>query len=168
MANRMQDIVLGATLAVLAVIWTGLVIDTIPRGFGDGEIGARAFPLIFGIILLVLAVLLLGRLILNSEPDVRTEYDVSADAELPQPGGVKWMPAVLLLAEIALYGFLLEKIGFVLATPVIVLLIMLLNLRVRSIPKLASMSLGLTVSCWVIFEKLLGIYLANGTWINIG
>jgi putative tricarboxylic transport membrane protein len=28
--------------------------------------------------------------------------------------------------------------------------------------------LGVTVSCWLIFEKALGIYLANGSWINLG
>jgi len=56
----------------------------------------------------------------------------------------------------------------VLATPAIVLLVMLVNLRVRSVTKLLAMALGLTVGCWLIFEKVLGIYLANGIWMNIG
>jgi hypothetical protein len=72
------------------------------------------------------------------------------------------------LGEIALYGYLLEKIGFVLATPIVVLLVMIVSLRVRSIPKLLGMSLGLTVGCWLIFKKILGIYLANGIWLNLG
>ncbi len=164
MTNRAQDFVLGATLVVLAAIWTWLVIDTIPPGFGDGEIGARAFPLAFGVILLALAAILLLRLFMSPGET----NDGPTDAELPEPNGLKWGAALLLLVEIALYGFLLEKIGFVLATPVIVLLVMLVNLRVRSVTKLAAMSLGLTVGCWVIFEKVLGIYLANGTWMNIG
>ena len=164
MTNRAHDIVLGATLMVLGAIWTWLVIDTIPPGFGEGEIGARAFPMTFGIILLVLAAILLGRLSLASNPD----GEGPTDAEMTEPVGLRWVAALLLLVEIALYGFLLEKIGFVLATPVIVLLVMFLNLRVRSLPKLVAMSLGLTVGCWVIFEKLLGIYLANGTWMNVG
>ncbi len=164
MTNRAQDIVLGVTLVVLAAIWTWLVIDTIPPGFGDGEIGARAFPLAFGIILLALAALLLVRLAMRSNAN-RTG---PTDAELSEPTSLKWGAALLLLVEIGLYGFLLEKIGFVLATPVIVLLVMFVNLRVRSVTKLLAMSLGLTVGCWVIFEKVLGIYLANGTWMNIG
>lgn len=164
MTNRVQDFVLGATLVVLAAIWTWLVIDNIPPGFGDGEIGARAFPLAFGIILLALAALLLLRLAMTPE----AERDGPTDAELNEPGRLKWGAALLLLVEIALYGFLLEKIGFVLATPVIVLLVMLVNLRVRSIPKIVAMALGLTVGCWLIFEKVLGIYLANGTWMNVG
>lgn len=158
MTNRVQDIVLGVVLMTLAAIWTWLVVDTIPPGFGDGEIGARAFPLAFGLILLGLAALLLLRTLLMSDDNAATP---AADAP-------KWVPALLLLGEIALYGFLLEKIGFVLATPVIVLLVMMVNLRVLSISKLLSMSLGLTVGCWIIFEKVLGIYLANGTWMNLG
>lgn len=158
MTNRVQDIVLGVVLMTLAAIWTWLVVDTIPPGFGDGEIGARAFPLAFGLILLGLAALLLLRTLLMSDDNATTP---AADAP-------KWVPALLLLGEIALYGFLLEKIGFVLATPVIVLLVMMVNLRVLSISKLLSMSLGLTVGCWIIFEKVLGIYLANGTWMNLG
>lgn len=158
MTNRVQDIVLGVVLMTLAAIWTWLVVDTIPPGFGDGEIGARAFPLAFGLILLGLAALLLLRTLLMSDDNAATP---AADAP-------KWVPALLLLGEIALYGFLLEKVGFVLATPVIVLLVMMVNLRVLSISKLLSMSLGLTVGCWIIFEKVLGIYLANGTWMNLG
>jgi len=164
MTNRVQDILLATTLMVLAVIWTWLVIDTIPPGFGDGEIGARAFPLAFGIILLVLAAILLLQLMLRpGRPNVGP-----VDAELLDSDGLKWGPALLLLVEIGLYGFLLEKIGFVLATPAIVLLVMLVNLRVRSVTKLLAMALGLTVGCWLIFEKVLGIYLANGIWMNIG
>ena len=79
MTNRAQDIVLGATLVVLAAIWTWLVIDTIPPGFGDGEIGARAFPLAFGLILLALAGLLLLRLALAPR---------TGDASEPAPGAL--------------------------------------------------------------------------------
>ncbi|MCY4151295.1 MAG: tripartite tricarboxylate transporter TctB family protein [Aestuariivita sp.] len=167
MTNRVPDIGLGATLAILAAIWTWWVMGTIPQGLGDGEIGARAFPLTFGIILLLLAVILMGRRILSSPADGETEADGSQNKST-ESGRLKRTPALLLLAEIVLYGFLLEKIGFVLATPIVVLMIMIVHLRIRSIPKLVAMPFGLTLGCWVIFEKILGIYLANGTWFNIG
>ena len=166
MTNRFQDIALGVALLALAAIWTWLVIDTIPPGFGDGEIGARAFPLTFGVILIVLAAILLLRLALSPASD--RDDSGTTDAEMTEPGDLRWIPAALILAEIALYGLLLEKIGFVLATPVIVILVMLVNLQIRSLPRILAMSFGLTVGCWVIFEKVLGIYLANGTWMNIG
>ena len=53
-------------------------------------------------------------------------------------------------------------------TGLILLLVLVVNLRVRSIPKLLVMTLGTTIGCWLIFEKVLGIYLANGIWLNLG
>jgi hypothetical protein len=88
--------------------------------------------------------------------------------EIPKSSRLDWLPALLVLGQICLYGFLLEKIGFVLATPIVVLLAMVVSLRERSAVKLLGMSLGLTVGSWLLFEKVLGIYLANGTWLNLG
>ena len=166
MTNRVQDACLGAILLLFAGGWTWLVVDTIPLGLGDGDIGARAFPLAYGIILLVLVVLLLLRLLAAKKKSL-TPIKVT-DAEMSGVGKIHWLPMLMVLIEIILYGFLLEKIGFVLATPIVVLLGMIFNLHVRSVPKLLGMSFGLTVGCWLIFEKVLGIYLANGTWFNIG
>jgi putative tricarboxylic transport membrane protein len=64
MAGRIHNIVLGSFLLTLSGIWIWLVVDTIPKGFGDGDIGPRAFPLMFGIILAVLSVLLLLKTLL--------------------------------------------------------------------------------------------------------
>ncbi|KII11676.1 tripartite tricarboxylate transporter TctB family protein [Phaeobacter sp. S60] len=167
MTNRASDFVLAITLMVLAGVWTWLVVETIPPGFGSGEIGARAFPLAFGIILLALAALLLLHLTVSSD-DPGAGHGGQAATKRRKSRRVKWLPAITLLIEIGLYGILLEKAGFVLATPVIILIVMLVNLRVRSITKLLAMSLGMTAGCWLLFEKVLGIYLANGTWINLG
>ena len=78
------------------------------------------------------------------------------------------LPAALLLIEISAYGYLLKTIGFVIATPIVVLFVMFINLRIRSVKMLLGMSIGITLICWLIFEKALGIYLANGSWINLG
>ena len=55
MANHVPNIILSIVLIGISVVWTWLVIMTIPAGFGDGEIGARAFPLTCGLLLLFLA-----------------------------------------------------------------------------------------------------------------
>ena len=164
MTNRVQDTVLGVSLLVLASVWTWLVVDTIRPGFGDGDIGPRAFPLTFGLMLLVLSALLLLKIALNAPASEAEAEEEEEAAETP----MHWLSIFLVLGEIALYGYLLEKIGFLLATPAVVLLAMTVSLRVRSLPKLAGMSLGLTVGCWLLFEKLLGIPLANGVWVNLG
>ena len=59
MTNRAQMLILGLLLLLLSVIWSWFVIETIPAGYGDGEIGARIFPLTFGLSLLALSLLLL-------------------------------------------------------------------------------------------------------------
>ena len=163
MTNRVHDTVLAAILLVLAGGWTWLVITTIPPGFGDGEIGPRAFPLAFGVALLLLAALLLAWPLFTRSKD-RAASDLAETEKIP----LHWLPALTVLIEILLYGFLLEKTGFLLATPFIVLIVMVVSLRVRSITKLIGWALGLTIGCWLIFEKIMGIYLAKGAWMNFG
>jgi len=46
--------------------------------------------------------------------------------------------------------------------------LMVVNLRVRSPRLLAGMVFGVTFGCWLVFEKIFGIYMANGMWINLG
>jgi len=165
MTNRVQDIIVATVLLLLGAVWTWLVIDTIRPGQGAGDIGARAFPLVFGALLMVLS----GVLLLSALPrSDREDNTFVGDMEIPKSSRLDWVPALLVLGQICLYGFLLEKIGFVLATPIIVLLAMAVSLRERSPVKLLGMSLGLTVGSWMLFEKVLGIYLANGTWLNLG
>lgn len=162
MTNRMQDTILSTLLLVLAAVWIWLVSTTIPGGFGRGDIGPRAFPLTFGIALAILSGLLLLRAFLARV----TPSEIASGGE-PRPP-IYWLPAGMVLVEISLYGFLLQTVGFLIATPILILLIMMINLQVRSLKKLLSTALGVTLGCWIVFEKLLGIYLANGSFINLG
>ncbi|WP_212526067.1 tripartite tricarboxylate transporter TctB family protein [Actibacterium sp. MT2.3-13A] len=166
MTDRRKDTVFSCVMFLLAGAWTWQVLSTIPPGYGDGDIGPRAFPLAFGLILLALAALLF----VTSWPPDREDLCVVAPGgkEVQLSQKIHWLPSALLLGELVLYGFLLEKLGFLIATPVVILLVMMLNLRIRSLRRLFGMSLGLTLGCWLVFEKLLGIYLASGTWIDLG
>jgi len=38
----------------------------------------------------------------------------------------------------------------------------------RSPLRIGAMSVGVTFACWLIFGKILGVYLATGSWINLG
>ncbi|MDA9012110.1 tripartite tricarboxylate transporter TctB family protein [Planktomarina temperata] len=163
MTDHKRNYVIGCLLLILSVVWIWLVIDTIPAGFGEGDIGPRAFPLMFGLCLGGLSVLLLLKALLNG-PRSETERSLTAEYQLP----IHWLPAALLLIEISAYGYLLKTVGFVIATPIVVLFVMIVNLRIRSAKMLLGMSIGITLLCWLIFEKALGIYLANGSWINLG
>lgn len=163
MTDHKRNYVIGFLLLILSFVWIWLVIDTIPTGFGEGDIGPRAFPLMFGLCLSGLSVLLLLKALLNG-PRNETELSLTAEYQLP----IHWLPAVLLLMEISAYGYLLKTVGFVISTPIVVLFVMFVNLRIRSVKMLLGMSIGITLLCWLIFEKALGIYLANGSWINLG
>lgn len=159
MADRKQNIVLGTFFLLLSGVWTWFVVTTIPAGYGQGDIGPRAFPLIFGISLGFLSAILILKAIF-AVPNNALDF-VSSQ-------GIRWLPAGLVLVEICAYGYLLKTCGFVIATPIVILFVMLVNLRIRSPKLLLGMSIGCTVACWLIFEKALGIYLANGSWINLG
>jgi putative tricarboxylic transport membrane protein len=166
MTERTKDTALSVTVFGIAALWTAFVVATIPPGMGNGDIGPRAFPLAFGVILLALtAILFLKSWSGEAEP----EGEPVSDGEKTEPDSqIHWMPAFVLLGEMLLYGLLLSKIGFLLATPIVLIIVMTVNFRVRSWRHLVGMALGLTVGCWVIFGKILGIYLATGTWINLG
>jgi putative tricarboxylic transport membrane protein len=169
MTHNMRDIVLSLVLLILATVWTYIVIDTIRPGFGHGDIGPRAFPMVLGFILAGLSVLLLLRALpLRQMPPSTHCNDGGATGVEVEPASGRWGSVVLVSIEIAGYGFLLQKIGFVLATPVLLLFVLVVHLRLKSWKTILGTTLGITLGCWLIFKKILGIYLANGTWFNIG
>ena len=161
MTGHERNYVIGFLLLTLSVVWTWLVIDTIPAGFGDGDIGPRAFPLMFGLCLGFLSVILLLKSLMNRQK-VETARSLATEET------IHWLPSALLLIELLGYGYLLKTVGFVISTPILVLFVMFVNLRVRSVKMFLGMSIGITLVCWLVFEKILGIYLANGWLINIG
>ena len=154
-----RDRVAGLVLLGLGLVWSVTVYQTIPGGQGEGDVGARAFPLIFGICLMVLSAILVVSSFRPSEV---------ADDDKVEP--VSWFRIRIALSVFALvlaYGFLLFKIGFVLATPLIVAVAMWGILKIRDIKLILAMALGITAGCWLIFGKLLGAYLPPGTWITV-
>jgi hypothetical protein len=64
-----------------------------------------------------------------------------------------------------LYAFLLDKVGFVLATPVVIALTMSGLLRMRTWGLVVSLAIGFTLGCWVIFDAVLGSPLPRGSWV---
>ena len=166
MTDSGKEYALSFVLLAVGLVWVSLVWSTIPPAFDEGTVGPRAFPLVLGLILVTLTLILLGFTVTRSR--TTRKCAISSGKVLSEYPKIEWLPALLLTAEICAYGFLLEKIGFLLATPIVVLAVMGLNLRIRSPKRLLGMAFGLTVGCWLIFQKVMGIYLASGTWINLG
>ena len=65
---------------------------------------------------------------------------------------------------LVLYAFLLEKAGFLLSTPLVVVLAMRALLRRQSWTLTLLLAAGITISCWLIFVVLLEAPLPRGTW----
>lgn len=157
----MRDRITGIALFAVALIWSALVVWTIPAGQGGGDVGARAFPLLLGILLGLLAALVILASFFETAP--------APQASVPDAGGrLEYEIVGSVFVGILGYGFLMEKVGFVLATPVFIAALMITVLRSRSPVKISAMSIGLTAGCWLLFGNLLGAYLPRGSWISLG
>lgn len=155
-----RDRLVGLALFAIAVVWSVLVYWTIPAGYG--EVGARAFPLAFG---LILAALSLWMAIWPGEAGGGEDTAEAESAPSLRKGEIA--SALGVFAAILVYGFLLQRIGFLLATPVVIVALMVLVLRITRPVAVGAMALGITAGCWLVFGKLLGAYLPPGTWITL-
>jgi hypothetical protein len=148
---------LGPCLLVLAAVWLGLVYAHIPDARQPEEPGPRAFPILLGFILLVLA----GFMTLSAYfPSASKPSD---ETERATPRELYIVSATFGL--LILYAYLLEKLGFVIATPIIVALAMAGILRMRNWIAITALAGGLTAVCWMFFVWLLKAPLPRGLWL---
>lgn len=148
---------LGPCLVALAVIWLWLAFHYIPGARAEGEPGPRAFPILLGVLLAGLGALMTA--IAFGPRRHEAVEDRIAAVSRREAAFVAGTFGMLML-----YAFLLEKLGFVLATPLIILLAMRGILRVRAWTTSLLMAGGVTLACWLIFAKLLEAPLPRGTW----
>lgn len=157
MTESLRTRIAGSALFAVALVWIVLVYQTIEPSQGTTA-GARAFPLFFGIVLAGLSLALLIQGFRPSAAD-ETEFSVAPPKEAPA--------AIATVGAIVVYGFLLEPLGFIPTTALVVTALMILVLRTRSPLMIASMAIGLSLGCYLVFGKLLGTYLPPGTLITI-
>ena len=160
MTDSKRDLIVGCLLLLISAVWSTTVYQTIPPGTGDGDVGPRAFPLVVGLALGVFAIVLALR---HFRVDNVAESEPGEEEE-----PVSFAGPLLTLAFVVGYGFLMTRIGFMLATFVIVLSVMLICVRERSPLRVGIACFGITLGCWLVFGKVLGVYLATGSWINLG
>lgn len=157
--------VVGLALLTIAVIWSVLVYMTVPVGH-DGPIGPRDFPLLLGICLAALAAFMV---VWPGGGDA--EDEPAAGVTAPQPAHSVWQEVRVaggMFLLIMVYGFLMEKLGFLIATVIIVLVSLVGFLGERRPVFAVLFALGVGVGSWLIFGKLLGAYLPVGSWYSIG
>jgi putative tricarboxylic transport membrane protein len=158
MSGIVRERLAGTALLVAALVWVGLVYWTIPPS-QDTTPGPRVFPLWLGLALAALAVAVIARTFVASAADGRDESG-------PVTGLEVWS-VVSVIALTVLYGTVMEKLGFLVATTLFVAVALVVLLRITRPLFVASMALGMSVGAYLLFSKLLGTYLPPGTWISV-
>jgi putative tricarboxylic transport membrane protein len=148
---------LGPCLLVLAVVWLWLTFTFIPGARGEGEPGPRAFPVLLGILLVLLGGLVTASAFFRFPSKLPDETESATRREA--------LIAATTFGLLMLYAFLLEKLGFAIATPIVVVLSMAGILRMRNWLLIAALAGGLTAVCWMFFVWLLKAPLPRGLWL---
>ncbi len=159
MSESLRNRISGTVLFAVALVWIVLVYQTIAPSQGT-EAGPRAFPLFFGYALAVLSLLLLLQSFRPQAPNLE-----ESDAPAVLPG--EWAAVAMTITGFVVYGMLLEPFGFIPSTAFVVAVLLLLVLRVRSLVTIAGMAIGLSLGCYLVFGKLLGVYMPPGNIITI-
>ncbi|MBK5957477.1 hypothetical protein CCR97_04530 [Rhodoplanes elegans] len=158
-ADRGRDLVTGTLLLVVALVWIGLVLTTIPDAPGSPS-SARTFPLASGIALAVLAgVVLVGAMVRTS----------AAPTQKAGPGldALEWRGIAATFGFLAVYILLLKLTGFLIGTVVVLAAFLHLVLGKRSPWLLIGYPVGFALAIWLILGKLLAVYLPIGELINL-
>lgn len=163
MSENLRNRISGTVLLAVALVWIVLVFQTIAPT-EDTAMGPRAFPLFFGCVLAGLSLLQLLQSFRPAAHDPEEEPDES-DGPAGLPG--EWTAVVATVGGLVVYGMLLEPFGFIPSTAFMVASVMFFGLRIRSLVMVASMAIGLSLGCYLVFGKLLGTYLPPGEIITI-
>ena len=149
---------LGPCLMALALIWLGLAYAYIPGARGEGEPGPRAFPILLGAVLAGLGAMVTAAAFGTGRREAAGEQRIAAVS------GREAAIVAGIFGVLMLYAFLLERLGFVVATPIIILATMRGILRIRTWTINCLLAGGVTFACWLIFAKLLEAPLPRGSW----
>ena len=159
MTAQGRDRLAGGILLVFAAAWCWGTVAMIPAGVGAGPVGPRGFPLGLGLLLAALSALL----VVSSFVTRPEEAD-----EAPQDGtlGVELWAVASTLAILVGYGALMYATGFIIATVAAVSAALVLVLGKRSWRLVGGLSLGTAFGAYIVFNKVLGVYLPHGRWLD--
>lgn len=162
MTPVLRERLIGFVLLAFASAWSGYVYMTIPGGYGEGDVGPRAFPLFLGLCLMGLSLFMIALTFRAPKEEPVDALDVQRPIDRFEVGMVLQVTGLIIA-----YGFLMEKIGFILSTPVVIAVGLWFMLGVRKILFVVAFSLLFTFGAYLVFGKILGAYLPPGAWIGI-
>lgn len=165
MDNAKHEKWIGVGLLIFSLVWYGLVTNFIevPSSVEEGP-DSRTFPLFFGFLLGAFSLLLIARSIIQGGATKKAPTsDESRENFWAEFRCASWM-----LGCLVFYGYIMSLLGFMLGTIFSVLLILVGALKVYQPKKLIAITLGISIGTYLIFGKLLGIYLPLGQLLDIG
>lgn len=144
---RRADLAIGLGLLAFTVFYAQQSF-LIRRGFASDRLGPAFFPRLLALALGVLAVILVVRALAGrSDPS--------------RPPAIRAGAFAAMLALLVAYGLLMPRVGFVLATPVLLgAVIWILGLRAWT--ALIGTALGVTAVLYVLFGRALHVLLPMG------
>jgi putative tricarboxylic transport membrane protein len=148
---------LGPLVSALALVWLLLAYLYIPGAREPGEPGPRGFPVVLGG-----AMLLLG-LLMTFSGFARRRGPAPAEASAA-PSRHELRIVLGTFGLLMLYAFLMQRAGFLVATPIVLVLTMAGLLRMRRWGFIVMMAGGTTLVCWLVFAVLLRVPLPRGSW----
>lgn len=161
MTTESKDRLLGVILLSVAVLWCWASWATIPRTF-SGPVTARDMPIALGVLLGLFALILLGSTFRPGRSRV-DETDEGPNVPLAtEVWAVAWTVGLL-----AGYAALMYFTGFLVATTVVVLVALVVPLGYRSWRFVMAMTVFVPIGTYIVFNKILGVYLPHGRWIDI-
>ncbi|WP_395454382.1 tripartite tricarboxylate transporter TctB family protein [Azospirillum melinis] len=156
-APRSADIAAGIIVAVVAIAAI-IVSRDFPTTGLDSDVGPARFPLIYAGILVVLsAILVIGRLLPSRRNQERTA------AERAQPAtGFRFAPVAIGVVATAAYIYLISLVGYI-PTTVVFLIGMMRLMGQRSWIRVPLLAVGITAFLYLIFLYGLQIPLPVGS-----
>ncbi len=161
MKQALVDRFVGLLCVLGGAFWAYTARTTISGNYEPPAGGPQMFPFLLGLLLIVLGILLT----IIGFASQKSELPGSSEV-VDKPDKEEIRIVISTFAVLIIYGFLLEKLGFLIATPVVILLTFLGVLKIYSWRLVLSMTVGLTVGCYVLFGMVVGTYLPRGTWLQ--
>lgn len=162
MAPERRDRWVGVILLAFSVAWSALVVQTVPPGFGEGPVGPRGFPLALGILLGGLSLLMIAGTFRPRAGEAADDEATAAPGLAVELWAVGWTAGSLVGYALAMQAF-----GFIIATALVVAAVFIFVLGKRNPALVLGMSLGMAFGIYLIFGKLLGVYLPHGSVVDL-
>jgi hypothetical protein len=149
---------LGPCITILALVWLWLVYTYIPAARVESEPGPRAFPVVLGATMLGLGLAISFAAWLRRP---RSSQSIVVKALSTRESAIVIGTFLLLM----FYALVMEFFGFVIATPLAILLAMRWLIGMREWRFMLLFAAGVTATCWLFFVKLLESPLPRGLWM---